>query len=184
MMGPAGSSAEWYYVGHYGQLGPLTMSQIEELIRDGVIDKETFVWHGGLANWERAGNNSNLAGFFAASPYAAPPPPPPTMGSQPGLGDYRQPVTPSFTGISGYGAYGYDMATLPVSDKSRLLAGILQLCIPGVGRMYLGYAAHGVLQLLLTPLGCLSGWIWSIVDGIVILSGGLKLDGYGRRLPD
>lgn len=68
------------------------------------------------------------------------------------------------------------------SDRSRIAAGILNLVIPGVGRMYLGYMAHGVLQLILSLCGV--GYIWSIIDGIIILTGGVKLDGYGRRLMD
>ena len=67
------------------------------------------------------------------------------------------------------------------SDRSRVLAGVLQLLIPGVGRFYLGYSAYGVMQLVLFPCGFV-GWLWSVIDGIVILSGGVKLDGYGRQL--
>ena len=49
--------------------------------------------------------------------------------------------------------------------------------------MYLGYAAYGVLQLVFTL--CFGiGYLWSIIDGIIILTGGIKLDGYGRQLPD
>lgn len=66
------------------------------------------------------------------------------------------------------------------SDKSKTAGGILQLLIPGIGRIYLGYLAIGVLQLVLTPCGV--GLIWSWIDGVVILSGGVKLDGYGRQL--
>ena len=67
------------------------------------------------------------------------------------------------------------------SERSRVLAGVLQLLIPGVGRIYLGYAAYGVMQLLLVPC-LLVGWLWSVIDGIVILAGGVRLDGYGRHL--
>lgn len=68
------------------------------------------------------------------------------------------------------------------SDRNRILAGILQFIIPGIGRLYLGYAAIGVMQLLLTCF--LIGAIWSVIDGIVMLAGGVKLDGYGRVLSD
>ena len=67
------------------------------------------------------------------------------------------------------------------SDRSRAVGGVLQL-FPGVGRMYLGYWAHGVLQLVFTLCGF--GLLWSWVDGLYILAGGVKLDGYGRRLPE
>ena len=69
------------------------------------------------------------------------------------------------------------------SDRNRVVAGILNLLLPGVGRIYLGYAAHGVLQLVLSFCFGL-GYLWSFVDGIIMLSGGVKYDGYGRVLSD
>ena len=70
----------------------------------------------------------------------------------------------------------------PLSDKNRTVAGLLNF-LPGFGRFYLGYAAHGALQLF-TAMMCGVGFIWSIIDGIYILAGGVKFDGYGRRLED
>lgn len=75
--------------------------------------------------------------------------------------------------------YGYPAIR---SDRSRLVAGILQILLPGVGRMYLGYVAIGVLQLIILIPTCFIGWLWSIIDGVLILSGFTKLDGYGRVL--
>ena len=68
------------------------------------------------------------------------------------------------------------------SDRSRIAAGVLQLVIPGVGRMYLGYVAIGVLQLLTSMCGI--GVIWSWIDALIILTGGVRYDGYMRRLDD
>jgi TM2 domain-containing membrane protein YozV len=66
------------------------------------------------------------------------------------------------------------------SDKSRNVAGTLQL-LPGFGRMYLGYGALGAMQFALAF--CMGvGFAWSWIDGILILSGRVKLDGYGRTL--
>lgn len=77
----------------------------------------------------------------------------------------------------------WGLIDVPVSDRKRWIAGVLQLLIPGSGRIYLGYAAQGVIQFILfTPCGLGVGWLWSIIDGIVILAGGVKLDGYGRKL--
>src|SRR5579859_2938673 len=39
---------EWYYIGHYGQLGPLTREQIDELVTGGVISRDTYVWRAGM----------------------------------------------------------------------------------------------------------------------------------------
>lgn len=173
--------ADWYYIGHYGQLGPLTAEQIEELVQGGVIARDTYVWRTGMTDWLPADRVSELQeAFRAAEPYAAPPPPPspgrslpPANISRPyGSEQYLAPASPQLP------AFG----TIQ-SDRSRTVGGILQIVLPGVGRMYLGYAAIGVLQLFLVMCGGI-GALWSIIDGIIILTGGVRLDGYGRHLPD
>ena len=177
--------ADWYYIGHYGQLGPLTREQIDELVDGGVIARDTYVWKSGMTDWLPADRVAELSLLFAkAAPMAPPPPPSPGMRSpqmgQPMMGQTSMPfgVSQSPVPFSNY------MPALNAarSDRSRTLGGVLQLLIPGVGRMYLGYAAYGVLQLVLSLCGV--GWIWSLIDGIIILAGGVKLDGYGRTLPD
>jgi len=171
-------TADWYYIGHYGQLGPLTREQIDELIEGGVIVRDTYVWRNGMTDWITADRMPDLtASFSRANPYTAPPPPPDPRT--------RQAEPPTIPG------YGYDRAPAPASnnypafanvrsDKSRTAGGVLQLIIPGIGRMYLGYTAIGVLQLILSPCGV--GWLWSLIDGVIILAGGVKMDGYGRQL--
>jgi TM2 domain-containing membrane protein YozV len=180
--------AEWYYIGHYGQLGPLTREQIDELVDGGVIERETYVWHSGMSDWKPAIQVDALKTLLQGTDFSTPPPPPMrNMPSAPQAASpvaYQSPAPSTGTDFfpNPYASYQPVYATIP-SDRNRLVAGLLQLLIPGVGRMYLGYAAHGTLQLILFP--CLGvGWFWSVVDGILILSGGLKLDGYGRRLQD
>ena len=69
--------AEWYYIGHYGQLGPLTPEQVEELVEGGVILPETYVWRTGMPQWQNAEHVVELrATFLRADVFAAPPPPP------------------------------------------------------------------------------------------------------------
>jgi hypothetical protein len=173
-----------YYIGHYGQLGPLTLEQMDELIQGGVISQETYVWRTGLAEWSHAGSVTELSRSFAASvQFAAPPPPP--IATVPPASTATMANTPyqSSTATLSYPApYGGNFTALR-SDRSRTLAGILQLVLPGVGRIYLGYAAYGVLQLVLT-FCFLVGLLWSFIDGILILAGSPKLDGYGRVLGD
>ncbi len=171
--------ADWYYIGHYGQLGPLTREQIDELIDGGVIARDTYVWKSGMTDWLPAERVSELSLVFLKSAPIAPPPPP-----MPGL--RQPPVAPSPVSYGMYPTPAQFSSFMPLnvarSDRSRTLGGVLQLLIPGVGRMYLGYAAYGVLQLVLALCGV--GYVWSLIDGIIILAGGLKLDGYGRTLPD
>ncbi|MCU0317013.1 MAG: GYF domain-containing protein [Fimbriimonadaceae bacterium] len=178
MNAPPGK-AEWYYVGHYGQLGPLTLGQLKELAVDGVIDEETFVWRAGMSDWLPAKLIPDLKGSFGVSgPYI---PPPVVGGRSPGVPEpVRPPVPPAGASLRG-GPPAVHHFQAPVSDKSRVLAGVLNL-VPGFGRFYLGYSAHGVLQLISSLCGI--GYLWSLFDGIYILLGGVKYDGYGRRLGD
>ncbi len=180
---------EWYYIGHYGQLGPLTREQIDELIAGGVIVRDTYVWRAGMTEWLFADRCVELSpAFQITDPYNAPPPGP--RPAYPGPGpETARPSAP----MPAPGLYDYTLrqsnAYYPAlggvkSDRSRTAAGILQIVLPGVGRMYLGYLAYGIIQLFLT-LFCLPvGWIWSIIDGVVMLTGGVRIDGYGRQLGD
>ncbi|MFA6667637.1 MAG: TM2 domain-containing protein [Bacilli bacterium] len=67
------------------------------------------------------------------------------------------------------------------TGKSRLAGGLLNIFLPGIGRMYLGYVGIGVAQLLLAFVFG-AGAIWSLIDGILILVGNVKYDGNGNPL--
>lgn len=181
--------AEWYYIGHYGQLGPLTREQLDELIDGGVIVNDTYVWRTGMADWLHADAVFELReSFHRAASFSAPPPPP--LAAPPPVVPTasREPVSPMMMqpAYSSAPSSYYRGAVVPgrtVSDKSRTLAGLLQI-IPGAGRIYLGYAAYGVVQLILTVVSCGFLILWSWIDGFFILLGGLKMDGYGRVFND
>ena len=190
--------AEWYYIGHYGQLGPLTRDQFEELIQGGVINRDTFVWKNGMPDWVHAERMPELQSIFAlVDPFIAPPPspavPPPPGRTAPASQPSQppKPATPAPFPVTNYGGLAQPgtSSTMfvsggPVSDKNRTVAGILGILLPGVGRIYLGYSAIGALQLIFTIASCGALWLWSAIDGIVILVGGVKTDGFGRTLPD
>jgi hypothetical protein len=78
--------------------------------------------------------------------------------------------------------YGRDpVSGFPYSDRSKVVAGLLQLLLPiGIGRMYAGQAGIGVAQLLLTLFFGI-GIVWAFIDGIVILAG-RPTDRHGRPL--
>lgn len=170
--------AEWYYIGHYGQLGPLTRDQVAELIEGGVITRETYVWKQGRSDWLLADKISELQqSFKLVDPFVAPPPPPSSPPSfAPSLAS-RPPTTPTVFPQTGF-LYPSGLR----SDKSRVVAGVLNIIFPGIGRMYLGYSALGALQLIVTIISCGLAILWPLIDGIYILTGGEKLDGYGRQL--
>lgn len=173
--------ADWFYIGHYGQLGPLTRDQIDDLIQGGVITRETYIWRSGMPQWQHADAVADLADIFrSADPFVAPPPPPvPSAGHAPPVA-YAKPYGSDASPAHAYGGHFPAIK----SDRSRVLGGVLQLLVPGVGRLYLGYAAYGVLQIVATILSCGVLYLWSFIDGLIILSGGLKMDGYGRVLND
>ena len=133
-------------------------------------------------------------------PYGAPggPLPPPYQGQQPQYPG-QQPGYPGqpagyagqpagYAGqpgpYAGYpAAYGVDAYGRPLSDKSKLTAGLLQIFLGslGIGRFYLGYTTIGVLQLVVTIVTCGLGSIWGLIDGIIILIGNVP-DPQGRTL--
>lgn len=202
--------ATWYYVGTFGQLGPLTTEQLSELIEASVVERTTFVWKPGMNDWIQASSCMELMPIFKSlEPFLGPPPfQPPSAGgtTSPSVPSVpRTPGVPAAAATPGFapapGFYGSGMpndGTNPMyvpqtfqrpislikSDRSRTLAGILQLLIPGAGRLYLGYSALGVIQLMLGIMTCGALHVWSMIDGILLLSGQVRIDGYGRELGD
>ena len=76
----------------------------------------------------------------------------------------------------------------PLSDKSKLIAGLLQLLglfgFAGIGRIYLGHIGLGVAQLLVGLVTCgLGAAIWGTVDAVLILTDKVR-DSQGRPLRD
>lgn len=65
--------------------------------------------------------------------------------------------------------------------KNKVLAGVLNIVIPGVGNMYLGYLGKGIAQLVLWP-ACGIGFIWSVVDAVFIFTGKTDKDASGNPL--
>jgi TM2 domain-containing membrane protein YozV len=116
---------------------------------------------------------------YAPAPGYGPPPgygaPPPSYGMPPQYGGnpYPQPGAP----------FGVDAYGRPLSDKSKLTAGLLQLFVGGfgVGRFYLGYTNIGVAQLIVTLVTCGIGSIWGLIDAIMILTNKVP-DSDGRTL--
>jgi TM2 domain-containing membrane protein YozV len=85
----------------------------------------------------------------------------------------------------GGAAYGVDAYGRPLSDKSKLVAGLLQIFVStfAVGRFYLGYTNIALIQIAVTVCTCGIGAFWPIVDGIMILMGKVP-DAQGRTLRD
>ena len=66
-----------YSVSVNGQTaGPFNWQQLQQMIQNGQLTKNTHVWKQGMSAWEVAGNVQELASLFGAVP---PPPPPPVI---------------------------------------------------------------------------------------------------------
>lgn len=202
--GTGTESATWYYVGSFGQLGPLRLSEIEELVDGGVVERDTYVWNPAMPSWLPASQVPQLASALGRRlPHMEPPPTPtgparpttppatasPSFATPPSFsaGSLTPPRPVTSTASAAQLGAAYAAYTSPygmVSDRSRTVAGILNLLLPGVGRLYLGYSALGVIQLLGTFLSCGLLYIWSVIDGVMMLIGNVKIDGYGRILKD
>ena len=188
-------------MGSFGQLGPLTLEQMEELIEGGVIERDTYVWQSGMSEWIQATHAYALESALNQKPPTNLPPPfdprqpsppqpsrpvatqiPPQYGGpfiQSGSGQNVPAYRPTQTNPAQFAQQMHPY--VPKSNMNRTLAGILQI-IPGVGRMYLGYTALGAIQLVLCCATCGLLWIWSLIDGVLILSGQVRYDGFGRSL--
>ncbi len=74
--------------------------------------------------------------------------------------------------------------------KSKMAAGLLGIFLGafGVHNFYLGYTGKAVAQLLITVLTCFIGAIvseiWGLIEGIMILSGSITVDGHGVPLAE
>ncbi|WP_308259476.1 DUF1707 domain-containing protein [Pseudonocardia sp. H11422] len=112
-----------------------------------------------------------LFGDLPSPPTPAAPPYHPAPVHQPGAADPAAPF--GCEPVSGR----------PYSDKSKVAAGVLQLCFgwAGVGRFYTGHVGLGIAQLIVTLITLGIGGIWGFIDGIVLLAG-RPTDPQGRPL--
>lgn len=88
MMGQMGNAADvqantpppiptvQYFVSVNGQqAGPFNMQQLQQLVAQGQLNRQVYVWTQGMANWELAGNVQELSALFQSAPM----PPKPQM---------------------------------------------------------------------------------------------------------
>ena len=72
--------------------------------------------------------------------------------------------------------------------KSKMAAGLLGIFLGafGVHNFYLGYTTKAVIQLCLTLLSCgilsFASGIWGFIEGIMLLTGSINVDGNGMPL--
>jgi uncharacterized RDD family membrane protein YckC len=67
---------DWYYAIEGQQKGPVSNSELEQLVREGIIALDTLVWHAGMADWRRWDSVASSLKQPPVPIYAAPPPNP------------------------------------------------------------------------------------------------------------
>jgi TM2 domain-containing membrane protein YozV len=147
----------------------------------------------GQPHWGQGGYSQPTSGPAYGQPGA------PVSG--PAYGSPDMPVYPSQAGqvspyqhpVSGYPGYPsghpagfapqFDAYGRPLSDKSKLVAGILGITLGGfgAGRFYTGHTGIAVAQLIVTLVTCGIGHFWGLIDGIMLLTNG-GTDAQGRVL--
>lgn len=80
--------------------------------------------------------------------------------------------------------------TAAPGQKSKMAAGLLGIFLGSIGvhNFYLGYTGKAIAQLLIAVLTCGFGaavtGIWGLIEGILILTGSINVDGNGLPLSD
>jgi TM2 domain-containing membrane protein YozV len=144
--------------------GPIPADQVRQWVAEGRLNARTQVQAVAGGAWQPLSAWPEFAALFVALPPAVPP-------------------------------------VIPTTSKSKVAAGLLGIFLGsfGVHNFYLGYTAKAVTQLALTVLGIFPGLflcgvgmltvlgvrIWSLVEGILILSGSIiTTDADGVPLKD
>src|ERR1700676_11062 len=132
-------------------------------------------------------------GQYQPQPGQYPPPPgpyPPPPGPYPPPGQYQPPPGQYPSAYTDPAApFGrHPLTGEPLSDKSKLVAGLLQLLglfgLVGIGRIYLGDTGLGIAQLLVGLVTCgIGAVVWGIIDAVLILTDKVR-DPEGRPLRD
>lgn len=75
---PPMPNVQFYIAINGQQSGPFNMQQLQQLVQQGQLTKQTYVWKAGMPAWELAGNVQELSSFFQTTTTPPPPPVPPT----------------------------------------------------------------------------------------------------------
>ena len=153
------STRYWLSVGDGKTYGPYTVEELIQHRREGRLGVAAQLCPEGGSTWIPATSVLEFGAVTGAPPTLPPPPLP-----------YAPNMDPR--------------------AKSKVAAGVLGILLGALGihNFYLGYTGKAVAQLLITVLTC--GWgsifsgIWGLIEGILILTGSIAVDGNGVPLRD
>lgn len=159
---------EWYYLDNKDQqVGPLTETDLQDVINKGIVKKETMVWNESMDSWLPAASSS-MKSHFKISP------PPSLVTTTP----KNVPQLPAVSAAAGFGRD--DSLVYPTNPPRSPHMAWLNLLGPGLAQIVFGKTPMGItgiitvnvlqiisvapqtefLGILIFPL-----WIVSIVDG-------------------
>jgi hypothetical protein len=180
----AGLSDAWHLKTADGSTyGPVPKLELDQWLGEGRMDANCQLLQEGAPAWQWASDV-----YPQLAPQTAPQvaPMPQFAAAEPNPFDFASASKHAPSRTSSYSppsrrASSYGAASGEVSDKSKVVAGLLGLFLGnlGVHRFYLGYPGLGV-AMLLTMGGC---GIWSLIDSIMIFTGSVR-DPQGRPLRD
>jgi hypothetical protein len=155
--------------------GPCSREELEQWVQEGRVHAQCHISAEGAQQWIWAAEM-----FPQIAAQAAPSPSAPSPSASSRLG--AAPVAPAAPAAPVYAQPIHIGPT--VSERSRLVAGLLGLLLPlfglfGVHRLYTGHVGMGLLMLI-TCGGC---WVWQLIDVILVFSGAVN-DADGRPLRD
>ena len=153
------STRYWLSIGDGKTYGPYTVEELLQHRREGRLGVTAQLCPEGGTTWIPATSILEFGAVTGAPPTLPPPPPPFAPNMDP-------------------------------RAKSKVAAGVLGILLGALGihNFYLGYTGKAVAQLLITVLTC--GWgsifsgIWGLIEGILILTGSIAVDGNGVPLRD
>ena len=97
---------------------------------------------------------------------------------------------PTVPGAAACTSCGVALNNVTAGSKSKMTAGLLGIFLGGFGvhNFYLGYTGKAIAQLLISVLSCftlaIASEIWGLIEGIMILTGKITVDGKGNALKD
>ncbi len=153
--------------------GPVDKTELDQWVAEGRVNAKSQLLPTGGSQWQWATDlYPHLSASTAVSPVVS--------SGQPYQHQYANKQQ----------AYAQTRQRGPVGSRSKIVAGILGILIGafGVHNFYLGFHGKAVAQLLITVLSCgvLAGIssIWALIEGIMILTGGIDRDADGYLLQE
>lgn len=147
----------YYVIGSNGQqYGPVDEATVRGWLGEGRVSAASLSFRTGETQWIPLQARPEFADVLSTPPAAAPPVVPPPGPVQ---------MTPD-------------------APREWLVAILLSIFLGyfGVDRFYLGYTGLGIAKLLITIFTCgIAGWVWWLIDVILIAAGNLT-DAKGRPL--